>query len=71
MLNGRDIMTEHEFQKLLDRAYLDVLEEANLSHTPISFIKNGKLMRKYPNGKYFEVIMNDTQWIEVECLEQN
>ena len=62
-------MTVHELQQLLDRAYEDVLTEAKTSGTPISYMKDGKLIREYPDGRLFQVIRRESEWIEVELLE--
>ena len=62
-------MTVHELQQLLDRAYEDVLTDAKTSGTPISYMKDGKLIREYPDGRLFQVIRRESEWIEVELLE--
>jgi hypothetical protein len=62
-------VTIHELQQLLDKAYEDVLVEAKTSGTPISYIKDGKLIREYPDGHLFQVIRRENEWIEVELLE--
>ncbi len=62
-------MTIHELQQLLDKAYEDVLFEAKTSGTPISYMKDGKLIREYPDGRLFQVIRRKNEWIEVKLLE--
>jgi hypothetical protein len=45
-------MSSQQLQERLNAAYSEVLIEAKQSGTPISFIKNDKLIRQYPDWSY-------------------
>jgi hypothetical protein len=48
------MMSSQQLQERLNAAYSEVLIEAKQSGTPISFIKNDKLIRQYPDGRLVE-----------------
>ena len=62
-------MTAHELQQLLDKAYEDVIVEAKATGTPFSYMRDGKLIREYPDGRLVQVMRRNNQWIEVELFE--
>jgi hypothetical protein len=63
------MISSQQLQERLNAAYSEVLIEAKQSGTPISFIKNDKLIRQYPDGRLVEVLQQEGEWIEVELLD--